>query len=206
MNSRTCRSCGAEMAPEDAFCPECGTHVSTRRVYRTMRARRDRRRHRQRRQPIRRMTGHTSASTTCSRRGLRSRPWLPVDDSGEPQPIRTFDAPVEVHEEDEYADYPETQEPRFSPVMLGLAAVFIAIIVAGVIIAFFGGSDDGGGSSSGSGLGTGLPSAGGFGSMLPDGTLVCAKGTPTSSTGPRTAVAGRSKCWRRRRRGPAATW
>ena len=28
MNLRTCRSCGAEMAAADAFCPECGTHVS----------------------------------------------------------------------------------------------------------------------------------------------------------------------------------
>ena len=116
-------------------------------------------------------------------------PELPVDDNGEPQPIRTFDAPVEVDEEDEYADYPDTPESRFSPVMLGLAAVLVAIILAGVIIAFFGGSGDDSGSSGGSGLGTGLPSAGGFGSMLPDGTLVCAKGTPTSSTGPRTAVA-----------------
>ena len=135
------------MAPEDAFCPECGTHVVDQA----------------------RITGDASparaaaSSSAPPSDSAYDRPYerlddmqparpaeppeSPVDDNGEPQPIRTFDAPVEADEEDEYADYTDTQEPRFSPVMLGLAAVLIAIILAGVIIAFFGGSGDDSGSS-----------------------------------------------------------
>ena len=115
---------------------------------------------------------------------------MPVGADGEPDPIRTFESPAEP-EEDDYADYPQSTGQTISPVMIGLAAVFIAIIIAGVIIVFAGGSDDNGGSStSNGGLVPGQTlSAGGFGSMQPDGTLACAKGTVTPP-GARTAVAG----------------
>jgi hypothetical protein len=182
------------MSADDAFCPECGTHVVDQA----------------------RITGDEttlpgavpprSISPAPPSESAYDRPYERLDDTqaahlletseppteadGEPVPFRTFDAPVEASD-DVYEDYPETPAPRFSPVMVGLAAVFMAIIVAGIIVALAGRSDGGGSSGGGGGLVPGRPvSAGGFGSMLPDGTLVCTKGTEAYGSGARTAVAG----------------
>lgn len=186
------------MAAEDAFCPECGTHVVDQALIPGAEA-----------NPPggagpRRPRASSSAPETNA---AYDRPYerlddlqparpieaseLPVGPDGEPDPIRTFDAPVEVVE-DEYGDYPESSGQGLSPVMIGLAAVFIAIIIAGIVVAFARrGSDDGASTANGNGgLNAGQPlSPGGFGSMQPDGTLVCAKGT-VAPPGPRTAVAG----------------
>src|SRR6185436_6746407 len=145
MNSRTCRSCGAEMATEDAFCPECGMHVSD-----NARSPGD-----EVEQPggpaALRPRGSSSGPETAS---AYDRPYerlddlepappveateLPVGADGEPDPIRTFDAPMELETDDEYEDHSSATGQRFSPVMLGLAAVFIAIIIAGIIVALAG--------------------------------------------------------------------
>jgi hypothetical protein len=191
------------MAAEDAFCAECGTHVVGQALIPGDEATQPGG------APPRRSRASSSAPETNA---AYDRPYERLDDlqparpiereasellvgaDGEPDPIRTFDGPMalETDNGDEYADYPESTGQRFSPVMLGLAAVFIAIIIAGIIVAFAGGSDDGGGSTSNGNGGqlAGIPlSAGGFGSMSPDGTLSCAKGT-AAAPGARTAVAG----------------
>jgi hypothetical protein len=121
-------------------------------------------------------------------------PETAVDDpDAGPQPIRTFDAAVvDVEATDEYTDHPETPARTLSPVAVGLAAVLVAIIIAGIIVATAGKSDDGDAppASGADGVFT-RPSAGGFGSMLPDGTIVCARAPAApAGTAPRTAVAG----------------
>jgi len=190
MNLRICRSCGAEMAAEDAFCPECGAHVSDRpssgpgvsaapvtNAY-------DR--------PYERLDNLQPAAPDESAT-------LRVGADGDPDPIRTFDAAMQL-ETDDGAEFVEPAPQRVSPVLVALAAVFVAIIVAGVVVAVSGGSRDGGATGFG-GLAVGRPlSAGGFGSMMPDGTLVCSKGTLTDS-GPRTAIAGAVEVL-----APPATW
>jgi hypothetical protein len=189
------------MAAEDAFCPECGMHAADQALIPGDEAMQPGG------QPPRRPRASSSAPATSSAYdkpyeridGLEpARPIetdeLPVGDDGVPDPIRSFESPMELEsdEDDEYANYPESSGQKFSPVMLGLAAVFIAIIIAGIIVAFAGSSDDGGDSTT-SGVGggqVGIPlSAGGFGSMAPDGTLVCTKGV-VAAPGARTSVAG----------------
>jgi hypothetical protein len=187
------------MAAEDAFCPECGTHVVDQALIPGDEAA----------QGGDAAPRHQRASSSAPETNAAyDRPYerlddleparpieaseLPVGPDGEPDPIRTFDAPQEVTVDDEYADYPESSGQTLSPVMLGLAAVLIAIIFAGIIVAFAGGGSDGGDATANGngGLSTGKPlSAGGFGSMQPDGTLVCTRGT-AAAPGPRTAVAG----------------
>jgi hypothetical protein len=143
MNTRTCRSCGAAMAAEDAFCPECGVHVWDRA-----------------RIPEGEATQPGGASTEAPRASSPApdessayeRPYerldnleparpdataaLPVGADGEPDPIRTFDAPMQIETSDGgYEEEPEPSEQKLSPALLALAAVFFAIIVAGIVMA-----------------------------------------------------------------------
>jgi hypothetical protein len=165
---RTCRACGAVMEPDDAFCAECGAHVVD--------------------------AGRRRGDEAASGRGEayerpydRLEPAQPDPDfvpaaEGEIEPVQTFDAPVQPDD----VEYEEEAPRGVSPVTVGVGAVLVAIVLAGIVIALSSG-DDG---SSGGGLGLGNPSAGGFGSMLPDGTIVCAKAPePGATNGARTAVA-----------------